>query len=378
MHRSPARIGPAHGRHRVSRVVAAMSGGVDSSVAAALLAGQEGVDEEVIGVWMRTHGDLPEGYELSRSCCSPDAADDARRVAQLLGIPFFILNVEREFGARVIDAFVDSYLDGATPNPCQACNQYIKFDELLRRGLAAYGADAVATGHYARLEHRDGRWRLLRAADADKDQTYFLWVLDQDQLARTRFPLGDLTKPEVRRMAAELTLPTAEKPESQEICFVPDGDYREYLRGRDPAAFRPGSIVDRTGRTIGHHTGVAGFTIGQRKGLGLASSRPLYVVDLDADEDRVTVGDAADLERDQLEVSRVNFIGGETPAGPLRVSAKIRHNHEPAPATVRALGAARAEVVFDMPQRAITPGQSCVWYRGDEVVGGGVIERHGR
>ena len=180
----------------MSRIVAAMSGGVDSSVAAALLAQERGEDE-VIGVWMRTHGDLPEGYELSRSCCSPDAADDARRVAQMLDIPFFVLNVEREFGARVIDAFVDAYLDGATPNPCQACNQYIKFDELLQRGLAAYGADAVATGHYARLEHRDGRWRLLRAADADKDQTYFLWVLDQDQLARTRFPLGDLTKPEV-------------------------------------------------------------------------------------------------------------------------------------------------------------------------------------
>ena len=182
----------------MSRVVAAMSGGVDSSVAAALLAQQRGEDE-VIGVWMRTHADLPEGYELSRSCCSPDAADDARRVAQLIEIPFFTLNVEREFGERVIDTFVDAYLDGATPNPCQACNQYIKFDELLHRGLAAYGADAVATGHYARLEYRDGRWRLLRAADADKDQTYFLWVLDQEQLARTRFPLGDLTKPEVRQ-----------------------------------------------------------------------------------------------------------------------------------------------------------------------------------
>ena len=235
------RASQGDGRQRMSRIVAAMSGGVDSSVAAALLAREAATDDEVIGVWMRTHADLPEGYELSRSCCSPDAADDARRVAQILGIPFFVLNVEREFGARVIDAFVDAYLDGATPNPCQACNQYIKFDELLRRGLAAYGADAVATGHYARVEHREGRWRLLRAADAAKDQTYFLWVLDQEQLSRTRFPLGELTKPEVRAMAADLTLPTAQKPESQEICFVPLGDYRTLLEERRGLRRRPGT-----------------------------------------------------------------------------------------------------------------------------------------
>ncbi|HEX7195535.1 MAG TPA: tRNA 2-thiouridine(34) synthase MnmA, partial [Candidatus Limnocylindria bacterium] len=260
----------------MSRIVAAMSGGVDSSVAAALLAKDRG-EEEVIGVWMRTHGDLPEGYELSRSCCSPDAADDARRVAQLVGIPFFTLNVEKEFGARVIDAFVDSYLEGATPNPCQACNQYIKFDELLRRGLAAYGADAVATGHYARLEHRDGRWRLMRAADADKDQTYFLWVLDQEQLSRTRFPLGDLTKPEVRAIAARLTLPTAQKPESQEICFVPLGDYRTLLEERRGYAGDPGPIVDADGTRVGTHTGYAHYTVGQRHGLGVALGEAVYV-----------------------------------------------------------------------------------------------------
>ena len=257
----------------MSRIVAAMSGGVDSSVAAALLAREAATDDEVIGVWMRTHADLPEGYELSRSCCSPDAADDARRVAQILGIPFFVLNVEREFGARVIDAFVDAYLDGATPNPCQACNQYIKFDELLRRGLAAYGADAVATGHYARLEHREGRWRLLRAADAAKDQTYFLWVLDQEQLSRTRFPLGGLTKPEVRTMAANLTLPTAQKPESQEICFVPLGDYRTLLEERRGYAGDPGPIVDADGTEIGTHTGYAHYTVGQRHGLGRGPRR---------------------------------------------------------------------------------------------------------
>jgi tRNA-specific 2-thiouridylase len=273
----------------VSRIVAAMSGGVDSSVAAALLA-REATDEEVIGVWMRTHGDLPEGYELSRSCCSPDAADDARRVAQLLNIPFFILNVEREFGERVIDTFVDAYLDGATPNPCQACNQYIKFDELLKRGLAAYGADAVATGHYARVERREGRWRLMRAADADKDQTYFLWVLDQAQLARTRFPLGEMTKPQVRAMAAELTLPTAQKPESQEICFVPLGDYRELLEERRGYAGDPGPIVDADGTQVGTHTGYAHYTVGQRHGLGVALGEAVYVREVRPSTNTVVIG----------------------------------------------------------------------------------------
>jgi tRNA-specific 2-thiouridylase len=240
----------------MSRIVAAMSGGVDSSVAAALLARERG-DDEVVGVWMRTHPDVGEGWEAKRSCCSAEAADDARRVAQLLDIPFFILNVERAFGTLVIDAFADAYLAGATPNPCQACNQYIKFDELLRRGLATYDADQVATGHYARIERRHGRWALLRAADGNKDQTYFLWVLDQEQLAATRFPLGELTKPEVRRIAAELALPTAEKPESQEICFVPAGDYRALLEERRGYAGEPGPIVDAATLTSRSASGTA-------------------------------------------------------------------------------------------------------------------------
>src|SRR6188508_3093494 len=275
----------------MGRTVAAMSGGVDSSVAAALLARDAlAGGDEVIGVWMRLHPDGGEGYEQSRSCCSPDAADDARRVAQIAGIPFFILNLEREFGARVIDAFADGYLDGATPNPCQACNQYIKFDELLRRGLAAYGADAVATGHYARLEHRDGRWRLMRAADSEKDQTYFLWVLDQAQLARTRFPLGDLKKPEVREIAAQLTLPTAQKPESQEICFVPLGDYRALLEERRGYAGEPGPIVDAEGTTVGTHTGYAHYTVGQRHGLGVALGEAVYVREVVPRTNTVVIG----------------------------------------------------------------------------------------
>jgi tRNA-specific 2-thiouridylase len=300
-------------------------------------------------------------------------------VAEGLGIPYYLLNMADEFDRAVITPFADSYARGRTPVPCVACNTDLKFGSLLARARA-WDAAGVATGHYARVE-RDaatGRFTLWRARDRRKDQSDFLWPLTQAQLAAARFPVGELTKPEVREHARRLGLVTADKPDSQEICFVPDGDYRGFLRRRDPAVFRPGAIVDLAGRPLGRHEGVAGFTIGQRRGLGLTASRPLYVVDLDPEAGRVTVGDAADLEQDRLVASGVNFIAGEAPAEPLRVSARIRHNHEPAPATVRALDEGRALVVFDEPQRAITPGQSCVWYDGDRVVGGGVIERSGR
>jgi tRNA-specific 2-thiouridylase len=358
----------------MSRTVAAMSGGVDSSVAAAMLA-REATDDEVIGVWMRTHGDLPEGYELSRSCCSPDAADDARRVAQILDIPFFILNVEREFGARVIDAFVDSYLEGATPNPCQACNQYIKFDELLKRGLAAYGADAVATGHYARLEHRDGRWRLMRAADADKDQTYFLWVLSQDQLARTRFPLGDLTKPEVRAMAAELTLPTAQKPESQEICFVPLGDYRALLEERRGYAGDPGPIVDARGERVGTHTGYAHYTVGQRHGLGVALGEAVYVREVLPATNTVVIGRRDEVAQRSFTVDGARFTAGEPPTERFEASVRIRHRAPDVPAEVTMVGRDRFVVETAEPVWAPAPGQAAVLYDADECLGGGRITR---
>jgi tRNA-uridine 2-sulfurtransferase len=358
----------------MSRIVAAMSGGVDSSVAAALLA-QEATDEEVIGVWMRTHPDLPEGYELSRSCCSPDAADDARRVAQLLDIPFFILNVEREFGERVIDTFVDAYLDGATPNPCQACNQYIKFDELLKRGLAAYGADAVATGHYARLEQRDGRWRLMRAADADKDQTYFLWVLDQAQLARTRFPLGDLTKPQVRAMAAELTLPTAQKPESQEICFVPLGDYRELLAERRGYAGDPGPIVDADGTQVGTHTGYAHYTVGQRHGLGVALGEAVYVREVRPSTNTVVIGRREEVAQRTFNVDGALFTAGEAPGDRFEASVRIRHRAPDVPSEVTMVGRDRFLVETGEPVWAPAPGQAAVLYDGDECLGGGRIAR---
>jgi len=359
----------------MTRIVAAMSGGVDSSVAAALLARDGAADQEIIGVWMRTHGDLPEGYELSRSCCSPDAADDARRVAQLLDIPFYILNVEREFGARVIDAFVDSYLEGATPNPCQACNQYIKFDELLKRGLAAYGADAVATGHYARLEHRDGRWRLMRAADADKDQTYFLWVLSQDQLARTRFPLGELTKPQVRAIAADLTLPTAHKPESQEICFVPLGDYRELLAERRGYAGEPGPIVDADGTRVGTHTGYAHYTVGQRHGLGVALGEAVYVREVLPSSNTVVIGRRDEVAQRTFIVDGARFTAGEPPAERFDASVRIRHRAPDVAAEVTMVGRDRFVVETAEAVWAPAPGQAAVLYDGEECLGGGRIAR---
>jgi tRNA-uridine 2-sulfurtransferase len=357
------------------RIVVGMSGGVDSSVAAALLI-ESG--HEVIGVTMRVWGRQDSDEPISRfgSCCGSDAVDDARHVARALRIPYYLLDMSAEFDRSVIDPFAESYRGGRTPVPCLACNTDLKFGSLLGRARA-WDADAVATGHYARItrDPETGRWRLHRARDLQKDQSDFLWPLAQAQLAGARFPIGELTKDQVREHARRLGLRTADKPESQEICFVPGGDYRDYLKQRDPAAFRPGPIVDLLGHRLGSHAGIAGFTIGQRKGLGLTTDQPKNVIDLDPGTDTVVVGEARDLERVRLEVSRVNYIAGDAPSGPLRVEARIRHSHEPSAAVVRNTGPARAEVVFDVPQRAITPGQSCVWYRGDEVVGGGVIER---
>jgi tRNA-uridine 2-sulfurtransferase len=357
------------------RIVVGMSGGVDSSVAAALLVE---AGHEVVGVTMRVWRTSADPASRTGACCGSTAVDDARRVADALGIPYYALNMAEEFDRAVIGPFAREYEQGRTPVPCVACNTDLKFGSLLARAHA-WEAGAVATGHYARIDRDpvDGHWRLLRARDARKDQSDFLWPLTQAQLARARFPVGDLMKTEVREHARRLGLVTADKPESQEICFVPDDDYRGFLRRRDPASFRPGTIVDLEGRVLGRHAGVAAFTIGQRRGLDVASDRPLYVVDLDPADDRVTVGGAADLERDRLRVSRANFISGVPPTTPVRVSARIRHAQSPAPATVRALGDGRAEVVFDAPQRAVTPGQSCVWYQGDVVLGGGVIERPG-
>jgi len=357
------------------RIVVGMSGGVDSSVAAALLV-EQGCD--VVGitmrVWPRQEADEPT--KRFGSCCGTEAVEDARQVARTLGIPHYLLSMDDEFNQKVINQFVDSYGKGQTPIPCLSCNSNLKFGSLLGRARA-WDAAAVATGHYARVE-RDrvtGRHLLLRPKDLRKDQTDFLWPLTQAQLGAARFPIGELTKDEVRARARRLALVTADKPESQDICFVPDDDYRGFLRRRAPEVFRPGAVVDRLGTTLGAHGGIAGFTVGQKRGLGLAAGRPLYVIDLDPERNTVTVGGAAELERDRLVATAVNFIACAPPTSPLRVAAKIRHSHQPAPATVRALEGDAAEVVFDTPQRAVSPGQSVVFYDGDVVIGGGVISR---
>lgn len=357
------------------RVVVGMSGGVDSSVAAALLA-EQGYD--VVGITMRVWpwAEPSDATKRFGSCCGTEAVDDARHVARRLGIPYYVLNLEEEFQRAVVGRFADEYRRGRTPVPCVACNSDLKFGSLLARARA-WDAIAVATGHYARVarDGATGRHVLLRARDAAKDQTDFLWPLTQAQLAAARFPVGELSKAEVRAQARRLGLVTADKAESQEICFVPDDDYRAFLRRRDAAIFRPGPIVDREGRVLGRHEGVAAYTIGQRRGLGLAAGRPLYVVDVDSERNTIMVGEAEELERDRLVAHNANFIPCDPPVAPLRVEAKIRHQHRPAAATVRALGAGAAEVIFDEPQRAITPGQSVVFYQGELVVGGGVIER---
>src|SRR2546426_2050290 len=357
------------------RIVVGMSGGVDSSVAAALLV-EQGAD--VVGITMRVWPwqDTAEPTKRFGSCCGTEAVADARDVARRLGIPHYLLSMSDEFDLKVIAQFVAAYAEGRTPVPCVSCNSNLKFGSLLGRARA-WDAVAVATGHYARVE-RDcatGRYLLLRAKDTRKDQTDFLWPLTQEQLGAARFPVGELTKDEVREQARRLGLVTADKPESQDLCFVPDDDYRGFLRRRAPEMFRPGAIVDERGTTLGAHGGLPGFTVGQKRGLGLATGRAPYVVDLDPERNTVSVGEAADLERGRLVATAVNFIACEPPRSPLRVEAKIRHSHRPAAASVRALEGDGAEVIFDAPQRAVSPGQSVVFYSGDVVIGGGVIAR---
>jgi tRNA-uridine 2-sulfurtransferase len=356
------------------RIVVAMSGGVDSSVAAALLAEQ---GHDVIGVSMQLYDNsqmTDSGQRAFGTCCTIDDLYDARRVAATIGIPHYIVNFESQFGEHVISNFVREYVAGRTPIPCSHCNSELKFAELLDRAKA-YDAEQLATGHYARSERDEtGRYHLYRGADNSKDQTYFLFSLTQEQLSRAAFPVGHLDKPAVRAHAERLNLHVTQKPDSQEICFVPDGDYAAFIERRAPEAARPGTVVDNDGRVLGTHAGVHRFTIGQRKGLGLSSSEPLYVLEIKPESAQVVVGSKGNLGQTTLEASGVNWVSGLAPQDWLRVSAQIRHRHAAAPARVRSTDEGRVELEFDTPQTAITPGQAVVLYNGEEVLGGGWID----
>ena len=352
------------------RVIVAMSGGVDSSVAALLLK-QQGY--EVIGVTMRLwtveRDDLPA---VAKRCCSVEDVDDARRVCQVIGAPHYVLNFEREFQQHVVDYFVREYDRGRTPHPCLACNDRIKFDFLLRRAMFL-DADYIATGHYARIGRNGSGLRLLKGKDPSKDQSYVLYTLTQRELSRLLLPIGEYLKEEIRHLASEAGLPVADKPDSQEICFIPDDDYRKFVSER--VRPRPGEMVDTTGTALGSHPGIQFFTVGQRRGLGLNGNtgRAMYVVGIDAPNNRVVLGTEEELFRSTLWASHVSFTSGEMPNEPRDLAAKIRYKAPEAPAIVIPQGVF-AEIQFRRPQRAVTPGQAVVFYSGDEVVGGGIIE----
>jgi len=368
------------------KIAVAMSGGVDSSAAAAILKEQ---GHELVGftmqLWNQRRGISVDenGEPLPSRCCSLDDVYDARRVAEELGFPFYVLNLEKEFERDVVQPFISSYLNGETPIPCVACNSRLKFASLDKLA-ASLGCEKVATGHYARVEFDEAtnRYRLLRGRDPQKDQSYFLWELTQDQLSRAMFPLGEMSKPEARDAARRNDLAVAEKKESQEICFVPDGDYAgfidRYLDADKQLDRLPGEgeIVTSVGKVIGTHSGIHRYTIGQRRGIGIADARPLYVLGVEPAANRVVVGYDDELFSDEFTAAGVNWISFDNPTEPLRAEVRVRYRHLAAPATITPLPNNRAQVKFDEPQRAITPGQATVFYRGDEVIGGGWIVKN--
>ena len=354
-----------------TRVVVAMSGGVDSSVTAGMLA-EQGYD--VIGVTLQLY-DHGVAVGKSGSCCAGQDIHDARRVADRLGIPHYVLDYETRFREQVIDDFADSYLAGETPIPCVRCNQTVKFTDLL--GSARdLGADVLVTGHYVRWGFGDGGPELYRGVDPTRDQSYFLFATTPEQLALLRFPLGGLDKDETRAMARRFALPVAAKADSQDICFVPDGRYAEIIDKLRPGAMEPGDIVGLDGEVLGRHDGIERFTVGQRRGLGIASDRPLYVVRLEPENARVVVGPSEALLRDRLSVRQVNWLGDSPlPADGIQLDVKIRSTHAPVPVTVYPEDGKQARVHFDRPQAGVAPGQACVFYQGDRLLGGGWIAR---
>jgi tRNA-uridine 2-sulfurtransferase len=359
-----------------------MSGGVDSSLTAALLM-EQGYD--VIGVHMRLHHLHAESTrscstgasgKLNKGCCSADDVEDAREVCYELGIPFYVLDFEGDFRKTVIDNFVSEYKGGRTPYPCLMCNRYVKFSSLLRRA-AQLDADYLATGHYGRVvqDEETGRYRLLKALDPSKDQSYVLYHLGQSELSRLLFPMGDLVKSHVREMSAERNLVTADKPDSQEICFIPNNNYRDFLEKVSPGTAQPGAMLDTEGNVVGQHGGVPNYTIGQRKGLGALGPDPRFVIELRPAENVVVVGSNEALLSSTLTADDAHWTSGEAPTEPFRANVKIRYRAPEVPALVTPLPDRRFHVEFDTPQRAVTPGQSAVVYIGDEVLGGGTIER---
>ena len=354
--------------NKPKKALIAMSGGVDSSVAA-LLTVRAGYD--CIGCTMQLHDESDEPVE--GTCCTTADAEDARAVAFRLGMPYYVFNFKDDFRKTVIGDFIDCYEHGRTPNPCIECNRKMKFDKLYERAKIL-SCDKIVTGHYARVVFEDGRYKLKKALDPKKDQSYVLYCLTQEQLAHTLFPLGGMTKDQTRAVAAEAGFYNARKKDSQDLCFVPDGNYAraiEKFTGKKP---QPGDFVDRSGKVLGRHKGIIFYTVGQHKGLGIVSETPYYVLKIDAAKNEILLGSNEDLFTKTAFVRDLHLITGEDPAGPFEASVKIRYRHPEQPATVTPLGGGRAMIVFDEPQRAITPGQAAVMYRGDEVLGGGVIE----